>query len=67
MNAAAVIAGVVPVLALGGVAYVSLLGSNWRQPRVDAAGIRALEDALAPGHADVDATFRADEPRGTGS
>jgi hypothetical protein len=50
----------------GGV-NVAFLGSNRRQQRVDAAGIRALEDALAPGHADVDATFRADEPRGTGS
>jgi hypothetical protein len=57
----------VAVLALGVVAYVAFLGSNRRQQRVDAAGIRALEDALAPGHADVDATFRADEPRGTGS
>ena len=55
------------MLALGVVAYVAFLGSNRRQQRVDAAGIRALEDALAPGHSDVDATFRADEPRGTGS
>lgn len=67
MNAAAVIAGVVAVLALGVVAHVAFLGSNRRQQRVDAAGIRALEDALAPGHTDVDATFRADEPRGTRS
>jgi hypothetical protein len=67
MNAAAVIAGVVAVLALGVVASVAFLGSKRRQQRVDPAGIRALEAVVAPGHTDVDATFRADEPRGTGS
>jgi hypothetical protein len=67
MNAAAVIAGVVVVLALGAVAYGAILGSSRRQQRVEAARIRALEDAVAPGHADVDASFRADQPRGSGA
>jgi hypothetical protein len=67
MNAAAVIAGVVAVLALGVVAYGALLGSSRRQQRVEATRIRALEDAVAPSHADVDATFGADESRGMAS